>query len=417
MTRAADTGLHWAQGADAADLERLLDALYRVESLLNRLTDIDALLHAVIDESRGLVDAEASSLLLYDEQADDLYFHVAYTEGGDAEALRRSLRLKVGEGIAGAVAESRTTIHVPDAARDPRVYRGADSLTKFETRSILAVPMAEGARLVGVLEALNKRDGGGFSDYDQRVLEMFGGLAAVAITRARLIEENLREAQLAAVGRAVAGLSHHTKNILMGLNGSLELVDSGLHKKNLELIAQAWPVLKRSAGRLERVVGDMLAYSKPRQPMLESCDVSELVAEALDAFEALLANRDIEVTSDTTGAVARVKCDAASMHHALLNLLTNAADAAPAGRGRIHVEAAQRPGGITEISIEDNGHGVDAADRQRIFQPFYSSKGGKGTGLGLAVTAKILAEHGGGVRVERGRLGGARFVLSLPAAR
>jgi signal transduction histidine kinase len=86
----------------------------------------------------------------------------------------------------------------------------------------------------------------------------------------------------------------------------------------------------------------------------------------------------------------------------------------PAARGRIHVEAVQDTSGVTTISVEDNGPGVDPVDRDRIFQPFYSSKGAKGTGLGLAVTSKIVAEHAGTLRAERGRLGGARLVMTFP---
>ncbi len=415
MMPAADIALRWAHGASAADLERLLEALHRVGGLLNRQTEVDPLLRTIIEESRHLVDAEASSLLLYDEAADDLYFHAALAESGDAEALRRSLRLKIGEGIAGTVAATRRTILVDDAALDPRVFRGADALTKFETRSILAAPMLDGERLVGVVEAVNKRDGAGFNEFDRRVLEMFGGLAALAISRARLIEENLRAAQLAAIGHAVTGLSHHTKNILMALGGSVELADEGIRAGNAQLLQGAWPVLKRGVKRLEHVVGDMLAYSKPRRPMLESCDPADLVDDAVDAFRATMAQRAVELTSDTSRAAASVRCDASALHHALLNLLSNAADVVPESGGRIHVEAARLPSGATEISVEDNGPGVAPADRARIFEPFYSSKGSKGTGLGLAVTAKILAEHGGSVRVETGRLGGCRFVLALPA--
>ncbi len=396
-------------------MRRLLDAFYRVEAMLNGESKIDALLQTIIDESRRLADAEASSVLLHDETTSELYFHVALSDAGDPEALTKSLRLKLGEGIAGAAAAQRISINVADAAADPRVYRAADVLTRFDTRSILAVPMVDDGRLVGVLEVLNKRGSRGFNELDQRILEMFSGLAAIAITRARLIEENLRAAQLAAVGQAVAGISHHTKNILMALDASVEIVDRGLTEKNEAFVRDGWPVLKRSVGRLSHVVEDMLAFSKPRRPLRESCDVATLIRETVEAFNALMTKRDITLAIDTTGLRGPAWVDSRGLHQALLNLLTNAADAVPAAGGRIQIEAKNDLTWNLEIVICDNGPGVPMAERGRIFDPFYSTKGAKGTGLGLAVTAKTIREHGGMVSVDDGPLGGARFVLRVPA--
>jgi signal transduction histidine kinase len=398
-------------------MRRLLDALYRVEGLLSGVSNLDTLLQTVIDESRRLAEAEASSLLLFNEGAGELYFHVALSEAGDPEALKKSVRLKLGEGIAGIAAATRASINVADAASDPRVHRAADTVTRFKTRSLLAAPMLDGERLIGVVEVLNKRGHGGFSGFDQRILEMFSALAAVAIARARLIEENLRAARLAAVGQAVAGISHHTKNILTALDASVEIVDAGLAQKNERLAREGWPVLKRSVGRLSHVVEDMLAFSKPRQPRCESCDIDALVRDTIESFNALMSKREIEVTVDTGGLRDPAWVDARGLHRALLNLLTNAADAVPAAGGRICVEARQDPAGNLELSVCDNGPGVPEAERVRIFDPFYSTKGSKGTGLGLAVTAKTMTEHGGSVSVEDGPLGGARFVLRAPPHR
>lgn len=393
---------------------RLLDALHVVESLLGAVDSLDVLLQTIIDESRRLSEAEASSLLLFDAVRNDLYFHVALSEAGNPEALKQSVRLKPGEGIAGRVAANHASINVPDAAADPRVNRSADALTGFSTRSLLAVPMIDAGQLVGVVEVLNKRGGQGFTALDQRILEMFSALAAVAITRARLIEANLRAERLAAVGQAVAGISHHTKNILTALDASVDLVDRGLTEKNETFVRDGWPILKRSVGRLSHVVEDMLAFSKPRTPMLEPCDIAALIRETVQSFQALIAQRDITLTTDTSGLRGPAWADAHALHQALLNLLTNAADAVPAAKGLIAITASHTGAGWLDLTVCDNGLGVPEADRERIFDPFYSTKGSKGTGLGLAVTRKIMTEHHGSVSVGTGPLGGALFTLHLP---
>lgn len=396
------------------EARRLLDALTVVERLLGAVANLDALLETIIDESRRLGQAEASSLLLFDPATEELYFHVALSDAGNPEALKQSIRLKPGEGIAGRVASDRASINVPDATTDPRIHRAADALTQFTTRSLLAVPMIDAGRLVGVVEVLNKRGPQGFTALDQRILEMFSALAAVTITRARLIEENLRAERLAAVGQAVAGISHHTKNILTALDASVDLVDRGLTEKNEGFVHDGWPILKRSVARLSHVVEDMLTFSKPRRPMLEACDADALIRETVQSFNALITKRDITLTVETTGLRGPVWVDAHGLHQALLNLLTNAAATAPNTGGTILIHAAHDSAGQMDLAVCDNGPGVPAADRVRIFNPFFSTKGSKGTGLGLAVTAKIMSEHGGSVSVDKGPLGGAQFTLHLP---
>src|SRR5690606_21716314 len=122
----------------------------------------------------------------------------------------------------------------------------ADEASQFETKSVLAVPLVEHDGLIGVVEVINKIGGGGFSEIDSRVLEMFSAMAASAIVNARLIEENLRAARLAAIGQAVAGLSHHTKNLATGMSGSVDLIDEGLAVDNYEFLRRSWPIFKRS---------------------------------------------------------------------------------------------------------------------------------------------------------------------------
>ena len=133
---------------------------------------------------------------------------------GNQEALKNLVRLKLNQGIAGVAAATRECINVGDVASDPRFFRDADAASKFQTRSVLAVPMIDREALVGVLEVVNKVGGGAFTDTDTHVMEMFSSVAATAIVNARLIEENLRAERLAAIGQAVAGLSHYTKNII-----------------------------------------------------------------------------------------------------------------------------------------------------------------------------------------------------------
>ncbi|MCB4757397.1 MAG: GAF domain-containing protein [Elusimicrobia bacterium] len=168
------------------DFELLLQANRIISSKL----DVEEVLRAVLELATKVVHAEASSLLLLDEKTDELYFDVALGSAGDAV---KRMRLKVGEGIAGWVAKEKMPLIVNDVSRDERFAQRVDKSTKFQTRSILAVPMMAKGKLIGVIEALNKEMKQDFSETDREAFEIFASQSAIAIENARLFSDVLRE--------------------------------------------------------------------------------------------------------------------------------------------------------------------------------------------------------------------------------
>lgn len=167
------------------DIEPLLNANRVLASTL----DIDKLLKIVLQLAAEVVGAETGSLLILDPKTNELTFDVAL---GDAGKQLKTIRLKMGEGIAGWVAQERKPQIVNDPANDPRWARKADDKTKFVTRSILCVPMTYQGELLGVVQAIN-RVGGGFTQDDQIILESFASQTAVAIQNARLFSSLRQE--------------------------------------------------------------------------------------------------------------------------------------------------------------------------------------------------------------------------------
>lgn len=395
------------------ELRRIVLALYRVHHLVAVITDLDTLLRRIMEESKRVAQAEACSLMLYDEARHELYFKVALGESGDQNALTR-FRLKLGQGIAGVAAETRTTILVENVHEDARFMSSVDEATRFRTRNLLAVPLVDRDRLLGVVEVLNKSDGSAFTPADQYVMEMFSGLASSVIANAYLIERNMMSERLAAIGQAVAGLSHHTKNILTSMNASTDLIDHGLKTGSDELLNRGWPILKRSVHRISNLVEDMLSFSKARVPVREQCNIRHLFDDVRQSFSDLLTKRQIKLDVTIGPGTDAAFVDARGLHRCLLNLLVNAAEAVPEGSGLIEMRASTTESGGLVIEVEDNGPGIDDSIASAVFDPFFSTKGSGGTGLGLAVTQKIVHEHSGTIRVGRGSLGGAAFCILLP---
>lgn len=404
----------WLHEIAPDDLRRTVDVLYRVLRLVGLITDLPTLLHRIMEESKHVAQAEACALMLFDPITEELYFEVALGETGDQGALKREVRLKLGQGIAGTCAVERASINVPDVQSDDRFYRQADDASGFETRSLLALPLVDRDNLIGVLEVVNKIGGGGFTRADLHVMEMFGALVATSIANARLIEQNLRAERLAAIGQAVAGLSHHTKNIIAGLSGAVDLMDQGLQQKNAEFIERSWPIFKRSSQRIANFVEDMLSFSKPRTPVLDTVDVSALIRDVCETISGTAARKSIEIVIDTSELSGTVRADHRALYRCLLNLVSNAADAVPREHGRVHIAAKTAESGALVLEVSDNGPGVPDEHVKRIFDPFFSTKGSQGTGLGLAVSQKIVVEHGGQITVSRAPEGGALFRVVLP---
>jgi len=407
--------LSWLESASRGDMLRAVEALYRVHTLLGALSDLDALLERIGQECRQLAGAEAASVMLYDDRNDELYFRVAMGDTGDQERLKKLVRLRRGQGLAWAAADSRQSVVSRNAQADPRFFSVADTITAFQTRNVLAVPMLDGGRLVGVLEVINKQNGESFTPLDIHVIEMFSSVAAAAVVNAQLIERQIETERLAAIGKAIAGLAHHIKNIVTGLSSSTELIGMALEQHNLTLAAQSWPVLRRSVQRVASLVQDLLTFSKERTPVRCPCDPVAIARDVCDTTRDLLTGRNIRISLDVDACHGLIMADVDGLYQCLLNLVQNAADAVTPGGGEIQVTVTMREDGAAVFEVSDNGPGVPDTVMPHLFEPFFSTKGGSGTGLGLATTAKIVREHGGEITLVR-REPGACFRMTIPPA-
>ncbi len=414
MTPDTNHSADWLNDMSSVEMRRVVDALYRVHQLVAGISDLDSLLGLVMAESKSVARAEACSLMLYDESTEQLFFSVAFGESGDQQALKREVRLGLDEGIAGAAAKERRAINVSNVKTDTRWKSSVDKKIDFDTRSLLAVPLVDKDKLIGVVEVINKIGSDCFTDADRHIMEMFASLAARIIDNARLIEDNLQAERLAAIGQTVAGLSHYTKNVITSLEAGMELVEQGLEEERVDLLRKSWPIFKRSTLRISKNVEDMLAYSKARQPCYVSSDLKETVDDVCETFWGLLSRKSVKLEVDLDGVEKDVLIDTQGLFRCLLNLLTNASDAVENETGVVCLSARILENGSLQIDVSDNGAGIPEEDIGKIFDPFFSTKGSKGTGLGLAVVHKIVLEHQGSITPMQSEQGGALFRIVLP---
>ena len=395
-----------------------VETLYRIERFMGSITDLDRLLEVIVAESRDATDADGGSLLLYDPATNELYFDVALGEEGETDVQKylKRIRLKMGAGIAGLVAETRGTVNVKDAQNDPRLFKQADTGTGFVTRSLLAVPAVRGTKLIGVLEVLNKREPGGFTERDEKMLAVIASQAALVIENAQLYAESVRQARLSALGQGIAGAAHCIKNILNAIDGGSFILERALEKEDVSRANRGWDILSRNMGLMRGLVLDMLTYAKPREPECAETDLPELCEGICGFVEQAASQKEVSVTWESSPAIRQVMLDPNGVRRCLLNLMGNAVDASaghPNATVRLISRISERDG-FFDLIVADNGCGMSSDVQKQLFQPFFSTKGSKGTGLGLAVTRKIIREHGGDILLESEEGKGTRFILQFP---
>jgi len=235
----------------------------------------------------------------------------------------------------------------------------------------------------------------------------------------RLEKELVQSERLAAVGQTVSGLAHYVKNILIGLKGGSYVVDVGMKKNNTEKLKTGWETIKKNISRVSDLTQDLLTYSKEREPEFEPCSPNEILQDVVTLVRDTAKAQGIEVEATIDPDLGAVIADPRTMHRSLLNLVNNAMDACLDDEDvskdfLIRVSSYTEPGDILCLEVEDNGCGMDENTLSMLFDPMFSSKGGKGTGLGLLVTGKLVEEHKGRIDTKSELGKGTRFTIRLP---
>ena len=234
-----------------------------------------------------------------------------------------------------------------------------------------------------------------------------------------LEKELLKSERLAAVGQTVAGLAHGIKNILHGLKGGSYLVDIGIKKDDSEKLIKGWEMIKRNIGRTSNLVMDLLSYSKERQPEFEACLPNEIADDVCTLLQDKARENNVKLVRDFDGSIGEVLMDPNSVHEVLLNLMSNAVDGClfdedTSKNFRVDLKTALETDNVIRFEISDNGLGMDEAVVRKLFTSFFSTKGHRGTGLGLMVTRKLIEEHNGSIEVNSQPGKGTTVIVRVP---
>ncbi len=402
-----------------------LTLLHAVANACAEATDEDRLIERVTELIGHTFYPDHFGVLLLDEEGDALYFHPSYQ--GIPEALR-SLRIAVGQGIVGTVAQHRRPWLVNDVASVP-VYIETTPGIQAE----LCVPLQTQERLLGVINAESRRRHA-FTANDERLLTTLAGQLATAVERIRLFAESqTRNAELErALARAreleeiknrfIQNVSHELRTPLAIIRGYAELLENGALGELLPQQQQPVAIIHRRVRMLVSMVENLtsILVAESKNLRREAVDMVVLASDLLADFRANAEREGLTLQDEIAAEEALVSGDSVYLRRVLDNLLGNALKFTPAG-GTISLRLWTEPQDVV-IEVADTGIGIPADKLPHIFERFYqigdrAEQRCRGYGLGLALVKEIVEAHGGQVTVESAVEQGSVFRITLPLLR
>jgi signal transduction histidine kinase len=404
--------------SDADSLRSHLQLMYQTTAAVSQTLNIDELLERVLTLVFEWVDADRACVLLLDQQTGEL----SPSLRKDREEVPKSDQLVISKRILDYVIDNGEGVVSSNASRDER-WESSESIVDNKVNEAICVPLTGRYGVVGVIYIDTAVPDQGavlgqhvrvFTNEHLRMLVAIGHQTALAVEDTYYYRAMLQSEKLAAMGQTVTNIAHHIKNILQGIRGGGFVVEGGLQTKDCEAIAEGWDIVKRNQDRISGLVMDMLSYSKDRQPILESVSLRDIANEVVEMLGSRAVETGVSLQIDTPLDMDDVLIDAVGIHRALWNVITNGLDACmQVDDGIVRVSLGQCEANQF-IRVADRGVGIEPSQIDKIFAPFVSDKGGRGTGLGLAVSRKILREHGGDLTVSSVIGEGSTFELSVP---
>lgn len=365
--------------------------------------DLDPLLNRIIEAACGITEAQASSILLYDDTSKQLFFQVAT----NMDPQMRGLSVPLEGSIAGWVVTNRQPLRTGDVNQDRRYFKNIAQTLSFDTQSLIGVPLITKEKVVGVLEVLNKNRGE-FTADDEDLLSVLGAQAAIAIENTRLFQQS----------DLIAEFVHELRNPLASVNTATYLllrpeisaaqgrqIIEGIQSETMRLTT-----LTSSFLDLARLESGRVQFQKSTfalEPLLQEC---------LAVMQARAEESRVRVEIKVDADAANLEADRDKIKQVVLNLLSNAIKY-------------NRPGGLVQmltrtegknllLTFADNGTGIPEDEIPHLFQKFYRTRGAEhkvmGTGLGLSICRGIVQGHGGRIEVKSKLGEGTAFTVFLP---
>ena len=392
-----------------------MEGLLEISNIVGSVMELEDILQEIARIAARICRTSVCSLYLMGPERQNLVLRANWGLGPETKEYLGQAKLPVGRGLPGIAAQTNLLIAVPDAALDPRhetVHGGPRGLH----HAYICAPLRIQEEVIGVLTG--RRDVAEvFTEEDCTLFETICKQVAIVIEKSRMHFAKIEADRLAAVSISLSEVAHYIKNLLQGMKGGIYFVDMGLKRGDLETARRGWGPLQRGNSKIASLVENMLNYSREIEMNIQPRNVNSLVYDILQQIDDTAVERGVALLPETQRELPSLPFDYDKIYDALLNLIANAIDAIPADKtdGLVMVRTClSQDQHYVEVSVEDNGAGMTDDVQKRIFNLFFSTKGERGSGIGLAVRRKIVERHRGQIVVKSEPGRGTTFTMRLP---
>ncbi len=388
--------------------ERLV-TFYRLQEILRSTTDEANILRRVLNLLFQVLPVDRGAVLMRDSQ-DSTVFNPVATQVRDGQSNEESIGIS--KTILTKCLNDNVAVLTQDATADDR-FNASESIMMHRIRSAMCAPLVSYHHVFGFIHLDTSNAIRAFNKDDLTFLANLGTEVAIHLHNIRMLSDKIRTERMAAIGQTITGMAHNIKNVLLLSQGGMELMAKRLDEKSYDSLEETWNLVKRGIDRINHMVKDMLDYSRARVVEKTRCQVNDLLTEIKETFAEEMGKRGVTVELQLDPQAPPVMIDVDGLDKAVVNLLINAAEACPEGCGRIILRTRHLPSGYLQVDVADNAGGIPAEILPRIFTPFFTTKGAKGSGLGLAMTKKFVEDMGGRIEIQTQEGEGTTFTITI----
>jgi signal transduction histidine kinase len=293
-------------------------------------------------------------------------------------------------------------------------YGASDFITKPIRDEVLTLALERAKKKIAIRQELK-----GYTENLEQKVEEY----TLELRQAQ--EELIRNERLTTIGETVAGLAHYIKNILHGMRGGIYMVNTSMPEDAPGKLKEGWTRVQNNIEKVSDLVINLLTYSKERTPERSVCRPNEIVSEVVQLLKEGADKDHVKLSKVLDPNLKEACMDRDGIHRVLLNLVSNAIDACIDDTDnskswevtvKTKLQTEDEGDQTTLFEVTDNGSGMTNEVKEKLFTRFFSTKGGRGTGLGLLNTQKIIHEHGGEITVESKDGKGTTFLVKIPSS-
>ena len=404
---------------------RELHTVLKFSALINSSLEMESVLDNAMRFSEEFINAEASSIYELDEEKNELFIRVAR---GEKKDLIKTVRLKVGEGIAGKVVQTGKPMVVQNAGMEKSFSDKYDRMSGFKTKSLLCVPLILRGKTTGAIQVLNKKNHKHFTEADLEILISLSQQIAVAMENAKLYsrlaqkfeltarelkttqEKLIRSERIAAMGNLVNGIAHEIRNPVMTIGGfALRIKDAVSADAGLQRYTD---IILSETMRLENLVKKVNEFLGVQSSEIKSERLEPVLKDLLARYRSHAEKQQVEIELGIDDNLPEIDMDTRQILSALENIIENSLEAMKNG-GKLEIHAKRKNNTGLLIRIKDSGSGISEDELNYVCDPFVTSKT-HSAGLGLTMVHQIVKNHNGEITISSKKAEGTEVDIFLP---